>query len=90
MKRIQFSLTDKTGKKITCDVVATYHHKKTNKDFIIYTDHTTSDDGGLKLYYSLYITKNNYIKLLAFENDYDRKIAKVFADSIISSIKEAV
>ena len=90
MERMQFWMTDKYGKKVAYYVVATYHHDKTNKDFIIYTDHTTSKEGGLNLYYSLYMKKDNYIKLLSFENDYDRKVAKVFADSIISSIKEAV
>ena len=40
MRSMQFAVEDKNGRKIICEVIATYHDDETNKDYIVYTDKT--------------------------------------------------
>lgn len=44
MESMQFEITNSKGKKIVCEVIATYHDNYSNKDFIVYTDNTFNKD----------------------------------------------
>ena len=70
-----------------CEVIATYHDDDTNKDFIVYTDGTLTNDNKLKLYYSLYESVNNGIKLINVESSEDKKIGLQLIQEIIKDLK---
>ena len=44
MESMQFEITNNDGKKIICEVIATYHDGNSNKDFIVYTDKSFDDN----------------------------------------------
>ncbi len=87
MDSMQFEVTKKDGKKVICEVIATYHDDVTNKDFIVYTDKTFDENKKLKIYYSLYEKVHNAIKLIDITDINDKKIGLELIKEIISEIK---
>ena len=74
------------GKNIICYIIATYHDDDNNKDFIVYTDRTYTEDKKLKLYYSLYENANNGIKLINVESQEDKRIGLQLIQEIIRDL----
>lgn len=87
MKSLQFEAINKEGKKIICEVIATYHDDNSNKDFIVYTDKSFDDNKKLNLYYSLYEKHNNSIKLIDITNVEDKKIGLEIIKELVNDIK---
>ena len=73
MEDLSFKI-EKDDKTIVCNVIATYHDDNTHKDYMVYTDSTTDQDGKLNLYYSLYEEKDNSIKLIDTTDVEDKRI----------------
>ncbi len=69
------------------EVIATYHDDDSNKDFIVYTDRTLTSDNKSKLYYSLYESANNGIKLISIESLEDKKIGLQLVQEILKDLK---
>lgn len=88
MESMQFETKDKNGNKIICEVIATYHDDKTNKDFIVYTDKTLDENNKLKVYYSLYEEIDNSIRLIDITDANDKKIGLQIIKEIINDIKQ--
>ena len=74
-------------KETTYEVIATYHDDDTNKDYIVYTDRTLTSDNNLKLYYSLYATVANGIKLIKVESPDDKRIGLQLIQEILKDLK---
>lgn len=87
MKETSFKMFDDNGKEILCYAVATYHDDDTNKNFIVYTDKSLTSDNKLKLYYSLYESIDNGIKLIDVESSEDKKIGLQLIQEIIKDLK---
>ncbi len=87
MKNMQFETKSKNGKRIVCEVIATYHDDDTNKDFIIYTDKTLDENKKIRVYYSLYETVDNNIKLIDITDFEDRKIGLQLIKEIINDME---
>ena len=87
MESMQFETTNKEGKKVVCEVIATYHDDNTNKDFIIYTDKSFDDNKRLSLYYSLYEKRNNNIKLIDITNAEDKRIGLEIIKELVNDIR---
>ena len=86
MESMQFEVTKKDGKKVVCDVIATYHDDDTNKDFIVYTDRTLNEERKLNLYYSLYENHGNNIKLIDIVDIEDKKIGLELIKELVNDI----
>jgi len=86
MKRVQFETTNKDGKKVLCEVIATYHDDETNKDFIVYTDRTYNEYKKLNIYYSLYREKDTSIELIEIKDLEDKKIGVQIIQEIIKDL----
>ena len=54
----KFTIVDKDGNKIECDVLFTFESDKTHKNYIVYTDNTKDELGNTKVYASVYDPKN--------------------------------
>lgn len=88
MNNYQFEIKNKNNQSVICDIIATYHDDDTNKDFIVYTDKTLTNDNKIKLYYSLYKVENNNIKLIDIKSSEDKKIGLQLIQELIKEIKE--
>ena len=62
------------GLEIVYDIIATYHDDLTDKNYIVYTDKQTDENNKLNLFYSLYKTEGNRVKLLETNAFEDKKI----------------
>lgn len=49
-----FTITNDKGETIECEVILTIESNEFHKNYIVYTDHTMDDTGGLKTYASIY------------------------------------
>ena len=77
---------DVNGKKIRCEVIATYEDNNTHKKYIVYTDGVNKDTEKLKLIYSLYEIENDMIKLIPVISEEDIKIGEELVKSILSDL----
>lgn len=84
MQDLSFVATNKNGKKVKYQTIATYQDEKQNKNFIIYTDKTYDATGKLKIYYSLFETVNNKMKLIEITTNEDKKIALKIIKEVIN------
>ena len=87
MKQTSFRIIDNTGRETVCDIIATYHHDTSNKDFMVYTDKTLTNDNNLRLYYSLYENLPNGIRLINVNLPEDNKIGLQLVQEIIKELK---
>lgn len=88
MQSMQFQIKNKNGDVKICDVIATYHDEKGNKDFIVYTDRTLDHDDKLKVYYSLYEMIDNNIRLVNIEDNNDKVIGLELVKEILSDVNK--
>ena len=68
---------------VNCEALATYHHEENNKDYIVYTDGSLTEEDNLRLYYSLYEEVNNNIKLIDITDIEDQEIGMQLVQAII-------
>ena len=86
MKSMQFAIEDKNGRKIICEVIATYHDDDTNKDYIVYTDKTLDENKKLKVYYGLYKKVDNGIQLQEAKTPEEKSIGLQIIKEILNDI----
>ena len=53
-EKMTFKVFDENGKEIECEVLFTFESDETHKNYIVYTDNTTDEDGNTKVYASIY------------------------------------
>ncbi len=83
MDKRDFVVINDDGSIINCDALATYHHDENNKDYVVYTDWSTTDEDNLRLYYSLYEEVNGNIKLIDITDIEDQEIGMQLVQAII-------
>jgi len=85
MQELSFNITDKDGKQVKYQTIATYEDEKTKKKFIVYTDNTYNSKDQLKIYCSLFKIINKKIKVIEITMSNDKKIALNLIKKIIQS-----
>ena len=49
-EKMTFKVMNEEGKEVECEVLFTFESEETKKNYIVYTDNTTDDDGNTKVY----------------------------------------
>ncbi len=88
MKKLEFEIINSLGNKIKCEVMATYHDNETNKDYMVYTDKTFTEDHELKIYHTVYEQVDNKIKLINSNDPRDKKIGLELVEYILQEINK--
>jgi len=83
-KNNKFKVLNEEGKEVECEVLFTFESEETNKNYIVYTDNTTDNDGNVKVYASIYDPQNDSSELIPIETEREWKII----ETILESIKE--
>ena len=83
MDKRDFVVINDDGSIINCDALATYHHDENNKDYVVYTDWSTTEEDNLRLYYSLYENVNGNIKLIDITDLEDQELGMQLVQAII-------
>ena len=78
----KFTLIDDEGKELECEILFTFNSEETKKDYMVYTDNTTDEDGNVKVYASIYNPNDSKTELIPIETDREWKIIETILDSI--------
>ena len=79
-----FKVVNDEGKEVECEVLFTFESEETKKNYIVYTDNTTDDEGNTKVYASIYNPNEAETKLLPIETDKEWKIIETILEEIQS------
>ncbi len=77
-----FTVMNDKGEEVTCEVLFTFESEETKKNYIVYTDNTTDDDGNVKVYASIFDPNAENTELMPIETDREWKIIETILDSI--------
>ena len=64
-----FVVKDENGKNIECEILFTFESPETNKNYVVYTDHTKNESGEVKVYANVYDKSGNNRELLPIETE---------------------
>lgn len=79
-----FKVVNDEGKEVECEVLFTFESDETKKNYIVYTDNTTDEEGNTKVYASIYNPNEAETKLLPIETDKEWKIIETILEEIQS------
>ena len=77
-----FTVMDENGKEVTCEVLFTFDSEETKKNYIVYTDNTTDDEGNVRVYASIFDPASENTELKPIETEREWKIVETILESI--------
>ena len=77
-----FTVLDENGKEVTCEVLFTFDSEETKKNYIVYTDNTTDNEGNVRVYASTFDPANENSELKPIETEREWKIIETILESI--------
>ena len=83
-KETPFKVIDREGKEIEFEILFTFESDETNKNYMVYTDNTTDEEGNTKVYASVFNPNAEPLELLPVETEREWKVI----ETIITSIEE--
>lgn len=84
----KFTVIDKDGKEVTCEVLFTFESDETKKHYIVYTDNSTDSDGNVRVYASIFDPNKEATELEPIETEREWKIVETILDSIQEETKK--
>ena len=84
----KFTIINKEGEEITCEVLFTFESEETKKNYIVYTDNTKDNDGNIKVYASIYNPEKENNELLPIETDREWRLIETILESIQEESKK--
>ena len=77
-----FTVMDENGKEVTCEVLFTFDSEETKKNYIVYTDNTTDEEGNVRVYASTFNPNGENTELKPIETEREWKIVETILESI--------
>lgn len=87
-KENTFTILDKEGKEIECEVLFTFESDETKKNYIVYTDNSKDEDGNVKVYASIYNPDKENTELMPIETDREWRVIETILDTIQEESKK--
>ncbi|MBQ9181430.1 MAG: DUF1292 domain-containing protein [Bacilli bacterium] len=81
-EQMTFTVTDEDGKNVECEVLFTFESDETKKNYMVYTDNTTDEEGNTKVYASIYYPEEEGVRLDPIETDKEWKIIETILDEL--------
>lgn len=89
-EKMTFKVMDENGKEIECEVLFTFESTETNKNYIVYTDDTTDEEGNTKVYASTYEPNEEDLKLSPIESEKEWKIIETVLNELQAEVKTSM
>lgn len=89
-ERMTFKVFDDNGKEIECEVLFTFESDETNKNYMVYTDNTTDEEGNTKVYASIYDPNATETKLIPIETEKEWKIIETILEELQTKVAEGM
>lgn len=77
-----FTVLDENGKEVMCEVLFTFDSEETKKNYIVYTDNTTDNEGNTRVYASTFDPNKENTELRPIETEREWKIIETILESI--------
>ncbi len=71
-----FSVLDENGDEIQCNTLLMFSSPESEKDIVIYTDNTVSEDGLENIYASYYCYDDEALRLVDIDNEVDWQLVQ--------------
>ena len=81
-EKLTFKITGEDGKDIECEALFTFEGKENGKNYIVYTDNTTDEEGNTKVYASIFNPNDEKTELTPIETDREWKIIETILETI--------
>ncbi len=81
-KKNFFKVQDEAGKEVECEILFTFESDETGKNYIIYTDDTTDEEGNTKVYASIFDPNQEPVNLEPIETEKEWKIIENILESL--------
>ena len=88
MKKNTFSMLDENGNEILYDVLFTFESEETNKNYIVYTDNSTDEEGNIQVYASVFNEDSPKNKLEPIETEKEWKVIETILNTLQEEIKD--
>ena len=88
LEKNTFKIIDENGKEVTCEVLFTFDSEETKKNYIVYTDNTTDDEGNIRVYASTFDPNSETTELKPIESEREWKIIETILESIQSDAND--
>lgn len=89
-ERMTFKVFDESGKEIECEVLFTFESEETKKNYMVYTDNTTDEEGNTKVYASIYDPNATETKLIPIETEKEWKIIETILEELQTKATESM
>lgn len=87
-ERMTFKVKDNNGNDVECEVLFTFESEETNKNYMVYTDNTTDEEGNVKVYAAIYQPDQEPTVLEPIETEKEWKIIETILDEIQAQASE--
>ena len=77
-----FTIIDKNGNEIECEVLFTFESEETKKNYIVYTDNSSDEEGNIKVFASVYDPNKENTELIPIETDREWKVVETILETI--------
>lgn len=84
-----FKVINNEGKEVTCEVLFTFDSDETGKSYIVYTDGTTDETGGIRVYASIFNPDDENSELLPIESEKEWKVIETILESLQEEVRNA-
>lgn len=89
-EKMTFKVFDDNGKEVECEVLFTFESDETKKNYIVYTDNTTDEEGNTKVYASIYTPGEEETKLEPIESEHEWAIIEKILEELQEEARKAV
>ena len=87
-EKMTFKVTDENGKEVEFEVLFTFESDETKKNYMVYTDNTTDEEGNVKVYAAIYKPDGEPTVLEPIETEKEWKIIETILNEIQEQAKE--
>lgn len=86
-ERMTFKVFGDDGQEIECEALFTFESDETKKNYMVYTDNTTDEEGNIKVYASIYNPEEKETLLQPIETEKEWKIIETILSELQDEVK---
>ena len=88
-EKMTFKALNKDGVEVDCEVLFTFESDETKKNYMVYTDNTTDENGIVRVYASIYNPDQPESDLIPIESEAEWKIIETILEEIQAEVRES-
>ena len=81
-EKMTFKALNKDGVEVECEVLFTFESDETKKNYMVYTDNTTDENGNVRVYASIYNPDQPESDLIPIESEAEWKIIETILEEL--------